>query len=75
MYVFRSSTGTRQPIDYHALTYNYGTKKWGWVAHFKPKKSDLTYDLDSLGTEPAAGNPDLYFASADQVLVSITCFK
>lgn len=72
--VFVSGTGVRQPVDYHAITFNYGSGKWEWVGHMKPKKPDLTYDLDSQGTEPASANPDVYF-SPDQVLVSLACEK
>jgi hypothetical protein len=73
-FVFVSSAGVRQPIDYHAIRYHYDTKKWGYVAHFKPKESDGSYKEDTTSGESAESDPDTYFGSS-QKLVSIACYR
>ena len=72
--VFVSATGVRQPIDYHAIRYDYGTSKWGYVAHLKPKETDGSYKEDTKSGEAAESNPDDYFG-ASQKLVSIACYR
>jgi hypothetical protein len=73
-FVFVSAAGVRQPIDYHAIRYHYDTKKWGYVAHFKPKEADATYKEDTTPGEAAESDPDAYFG-ASQKLVSIACYR
>jgi hypothetical protein len=72
--VFVSAGGVRQPIDYHALTFDHGTGKWGYVAHLKPKEADGSYKEDTKPGESAESDPDTYFG-ASQKLVSIACFR
>jgi uncharacterized protein DUF4157 len=73
--VYFGPKGEDRPIDYHALDYNAKTKKWEWVANNRPREKPPDYNVDSKGTEPAALNPDDYFGSSGQVLVSIACYK
>ena len=73
-FVFVSAAGVRQPIDYHAIRYHHDTKKWGYVAHFKPKESDGSYKEDTTAGESAESDPDTYFGSS-QKLVSIACYR
>ncbi len=73
-FVFVSAAGIRQPIDYHAIRYDHGTSKWGYVAHLKPKETDGSYKEDTKSGEPAESNPDVYFG-ASQKLVSIACYR
>jgi len=73
--VYFGPNGEDRPIDYHALDYNAKTKRWEWVANNRQRERAPDYDVDSDDTNPATLNPDDYFGSSGQVLVSIACYK